>query len=175
MNVTLTDHQNDAVDQAVAWFKEAGRHSFDDVSMLGRGQDCSFAGPAGSGKTTVVPAVIEKMGLQPSDVAFCAPTGKASLVMGKKLRNFGMNISPTTIHKLIYMPRSSKADSIQASIDGVNNQIISVRAGDQSYIYYKEGKLSVVDAETTLKDLKRQLMRLMDNDDTTRCGKKEND
>ena len=141
----------------------------DDVpeTLLGKGQDFFFGGYAGTGKTTVLPAAIESMGLSPEDVAFCAPTGKAAKVMGEKLRGFGMNVTPTTIHKLIYLPKRARADAIQAEIDRLKQSLLTAKAEGGSSVYLDgiEGPVSIKQAEQRLKELNFDLIRAMDNDD----------
>lgn len=171
MTISLTDHQWSAVKLASDWYKDADAHRFEfeyafgDDTMLGRGQDFFFGGYAGTGKTTVLPAVIEEMGLQPADVAFCAPTGKAAKVMGDKLRAFGMAVTPTTIHKLIYMPKRAAADAIMANIKSLKDQIVRVKTGEARIIVYKESTLSTEEAERHIQNLNMELVRAMDNDD----------
>lgn len=52
-------------------------------------------GSAGTGKTTVAKAIAAAVG---AGVAFCAPTGKAALVLQRK------GVPATTVHSLIYRP-----------------------------------------------------------------------
>ena len=56
-----------------------------------------ISGYAGSGKSTLVTFIIAALGLDPSDVAYCAFTGKAANVLKQK----GCS-NPTTAHKLLY-------------------------------------------------------------------------
>lgn len=184
MTPSLTDHQWGAVKTAANWYKDADKNRFqfermnqmeDAVSfsqnkgklstMLGQGQDFFFGGFAGTGKTTVLPAVIEAFGLTPEQVAFCAPTGKAAKVMGDKLRAFGMRVTPTTIHKLIYLPKRAHADKIEAQIRNVQGQIVACKMGDQESVYFNERHMSVGDAEAVVKQLNFDLIRAMDNND----------
>ena len=182
VSFTLTDHQWEQAKLAVNWYKDAdlNRHTFENVfrfetadtmgtgtiqTMLGKGQDFFFGGFAGTGKTTVLPAIIESMGLSPEDVAFCAPTGKAAKVMGDKLRAFGMRVTPTTIHKLIYLPKRAHADRLQAQIDNLNTQIIRVKTGEQTGVFWAENLISVEEAEAVLQRVTFDLIRAMDNND----------
>lgn len=183
MTPSLTDHQWQAVKLSGDWYKEADNHRhefemanfYEDAAsfargdtpptMLGNGQDFFFGGYAGTGKTTVLPAVIESMGLTPEDVAFCAPTGKAAKVMGEKLRAFGMHVTPTTIHKLIYMPKRAAADRIQAQIDNLSGQIMKVKMGETTGVYWRESMISVQDAEGHIHQLNFDLIRAMDQND----------
>lgn len=173
MAITPTQHQWDNIKLAADWYKTAdkNRHLFegaiygDNDTMLGRGQDFFFGGYAGSGKSQVVPFAIEAMGLNPEEVAFVAPTGKAAKVVGTKLRDFGIRATPTTIHKLIYLPKRANADRIQALIESINTQVIACKLGKQQSVFYKEGLISAQDAEKVLLTLHKDLDRAMDNND----------
>lgn len=173
MTINPTNHQLAAVKLAAEWYKDADRkrHMFegarygDNESMLGHGQDFFFGGFAGTGKTAVLPHTLEAMGVQPDEVAFVAPTGKAAKVMGDKLRDFGIRVTPTTIHKLIYMPKRANADRIQSLIDNIGEQIVMCKMGEQQAVHYKEMPHTVKEAELILKALNSDLDRAMDNDD----------
>ncbi|WNL50683.1 RecD-like DNA helicase [Ruegeria phage RpAliso] len=186
---TLTDHQWGATKQAAAWYREAdlNRHLFettalqdlgqltsgDDIpTMLGQGQDFFFAGYAGTGKTTVLPAVIEECGLTPEEVAFCAPTGKAAKVMGEKLRAFGMRVTPTTIHKLIYLPKAERAGAIERRIKDINEAIFMAKAEKSPSVTFwdrdERRTVSIKDAEQRVQELGFDLIRAMDNDEGPR-------
>jgi exodeoxyribonuclease-5 len=66
-------------------------------AVLATGKPISvFVGPAGSGKTTIMKALIEDQ-QQHRQVVLCAPTGKAASVLAEKT---GMDVS--TIHSAIY-------------------------------------------------------------------------
>jgi exodeoxyribonuclease V len=185
MTPTLTDHQWSAVKLAASWYKEAdsSRHLFENAwgdteevsgkyrpaTMLGKGQDFFFGGFAGTGKTTVLPATLEEFGLTPDEVAFVAPTGKAAKVMGSKLRDFGIGAVPTTIHKLIYLPRKERAAVIQGRIDAINERILHAKVEGIAFVTVENRgeiqTLSIKEAEKKLHDLGFDLARAMDNDD----------
>lgn len=83
--ITLNDSQLDAVDKAYKWFKEPnGQQVF------------SIVGPAGTGKTTIISALIERLDLEPTEVLFMAYVGKAAMVLSLK-GNYAK-----TIHSSIY-------------------------------------------------------------------------
>lgn len=71
----LSPDQRVAVDGAIAWFRAPGRAS----------SEFAITGPAGSGKTTVVSAIIEKLNLQPDQLVMVAPTGKAVEALKQRL------------------------------------------------------------------------------------------
>ena len=116
MTITLTDQQNSAVRAVSEWFKNTKFTHSD------RGHSFSLEGFAGSGKTTILPDIINDTGLCPDDIAFCAPTGKAAMVMGRKLKSQGISTVPTTIHKLIYRPKGEKVDALTKRLADLNYQ-----------------------------------------------------
>lgn len=70
-----------------------------------------LAGYAGTGKSTILPAMIDKINLLLDHCRFCAPTGKAAKVMTEKLHAFGLtNVTAMTIHRLIYRPRPLRVE-----------------------------------------------------------------
>uniref|UniRef100_A0AB74UG69 RecD-like DNA helicase n=1 Tax=Caulobacter phage BL57 TaxID=3348355 RepID=A0AB74UG69_9VIRU len=63
----------------------------------------TMTGYAGSGKSTILPFILDKLGIVPETVAFVAPTGKAAKVMRSKLKAQGYpNSNAGTIHSAIY-------------------------------------------------------------------------
>jgi len=99
----LTDEQSRAVMAARDWFTEVGGER---GSRPAPPPPFRLAGYAGTGKSTIIPHLVEALGLQPErDVVYVAPTGKAALVMTRKLRAAGLTGAvATTIHKAIYKP-----------------------------------------------------------------------
>ena len=67
MGIELTNEQIYATYDAETWFRSSTS-----------GQVFEISGPAGSGKTTLVLYIIEKLGLRKKDVLFCAYMGKAA-------------------------------------------------------------------------------------------------
>ena len=59
-------------------------------------EDFVYAGPAGTGKTTILPYVIEELGLEQHEVLYVAYTGKASSVLMQK------GFDASTIHSAFY-------------------------------------------------------------------------
>lgn len=72
----LSPDQRDAVERALDWFRLPGS---------GTGKPFAITGPAGSGKSTVLSAIIERTRLQPDAVMLVAPTGKAVQAIKAKL------------------------------------------------------------------------------------------
>lgn len=85
-STTLTKEQEIAVKGIKEWISK------------GNEQDCSLVGFAGTGKTFLVNFIIKELGFNYKEVAFAALTGKASLVLKKRNKNF----SCSTIHRLAY-------------------------------------------------------------------------
>jgi exodeoxyribonuclease-5 len=83
----LTDDQTSAIRAAVNWYKNQRKVQ----------QVFQINGLAGTGKTSIIPYIIDDLGLDPEhDVVFGTYTGKAALVLRKK------GIPCRTIHSLIY-------------------------------------------------------------------------
>ena len=83
----LTDDQTAAIQAAVDWYKNQSNNQ----------QVFRLYGLAGTGKTSIIPYIIDDLGLDPErDVVFGTYTGKAALVLRKK------GIPCRTIHSLIY-------------------------------------------------------------------------
>jgi exodeoxyribonuclease-5 len=83
----LTKQQTEAIDTVCSWFQYRNGLSY-----------FRLGGLAGTGKTSIILEIIEKLSLSIERVAFAAYTGMAAKVMQKK------NIPATTLHKLIYKP-----------------------------------------------------------------------
>lgn len=86
MSIELTDEQTTLLENLHKWFK------------MQNNQYYSYSGSPGTGKTTIIKILIERLGLEPYNVISVAYTGKATLQL---LMN-GMNAM--TIHSLIYKP-----------------------------------------------------------------------
>jgi exodeoxyribonuclease-5 len=69
----------------------------------GRRRRLTIGGLAGTGKSTIIRAIVDQY--RSSDIAVCAPTGKAAHV----LRTKGVE-GARTLHSLIYTPRGEDAD-----------------------------------------------------------------
>ena len=89
MGIELTNEQLDLSECIIKWYRHYGSGK----------QYYYYSGAAGTGKTTVIKYVIEKLGLSNNEVMACAYVGKAVLV----LMRHGLNAS--TIHSLIYVPQ----------------------------------------------------------------------
>lgn len=85
MGIILNDQQDECVKKAIRWYKR-----------LDSKQTFEVSGPAGSGKTTMVKALIHELGIDMEDVLFVAYVGKAAL----QLTRSGVN--GRTIHSTFY-------------------------------------------------------------------------
>ena len=94
--IMLNDQQLELVDKIIDWYKN-----------LYRGSECAhysstdelkfvYSGPAGSGKTTVVKYIIEKLNLKRNEYISAAYVGKAVTQLQKN------GLRAKTIHSLIY-------------------------------------------------------------------------
>ena len=110
---TPSEHQEQAITSALDWYREN-----QDIRPEGDGaSDFYLGGFAGTGKSTILPTIIDRVGVPPEDIQFCAPTGKAAKVMSEKLKAYGIDRRARTIHSLIYRPRPLRAEIIQKALD----------------------------------------------------------
>jgi exodeoxyribonuclease-5 len=84
-----------------------------------------LGGFAGTGKSTLLPVLIDALDIDPSDIAFMAPTGKAARVMRTKLKEADVSADCKTIHSSIYLPSSQKADVLEKQKLALEMQIDS--------------------------------------------------
>lgn len=111
-------------------------------------------GFAGTGKSTVLPFLVESTGLQPHQIVFCAPTGKAAKVMTKKMQAEGLNVRATTIHKAIYRPKALKAYQIE-------QELFSAQA--EYKVACNEGNpIGIREIKSKVKQLEKNLERAYD-------------
>ncbi|UTU07869.1 RecD-like DNA helicase [Caulobacter phage C1] len=75
-----------------------------------------LAGYAGTGKSTILPHIIEALGFPIDKIKFLAPTGKAAKVMTKKLAAQGFKAVATTIHSAIYRARPAPISQLEAEL-----------------------------------------------------------
>lgn len=86
-SIVLTRGQEEGTKKILDWYSNQNNQEF------------KLAGYAGTGKSFMVRNVIDELNLNLSQVAFCAFTGKASLVL---MRYLGSDYNVSTIHRLIY-------------------------------------------------------------------------
>jgi len=89
----LSPDQRAAYDGIVAWLNRGTNTK----------QICTLAGYAGTGKTTVVSLVSQEF-VKRGAVAFCAFTGKASSVLGRKLAAAGI----PTVQRVVYVGKNTR-------------------------------------------------------------------
>ena len=87
--VQFTEEQENLISKAINWFNNSSEQIFE------------YAGSAGTGKTLVASEIINRLNLSFDNVAPCAYTGAASIV----LRTKGL-VSAKTIHSWIYEPKT---------------------------------------------------------------------
>lgn len=109
-DITLSDLQNRGSNQIAEWFRDCIPNE--------KGQKFYLGGYAGTGKTSIIPALIDRCNLSFKDVAFCAPTGKAAKVITGKLRGMydTKDITAKTIHSTIYIPARAKVEALREEI-----------------------------------------------------------
>lgn len=87
------------------------------VSMIKGGAPVTILdGYAGTGKSTILPFIIDDLGFDPNSIAFVAPTGKAAKVMRTKLRTKYSGIVTSTVHSAIYRAKPAPVGKIEADL-----------------------------------------------------------
>lgn len=151
---SLSPQQGDAVRKIKHWFQN-------ETAMRQVFVMCGFAG---TGKSTILPDILDATGLSPGQVAFCAPTGKAAKVMGTKLRAQGINVYPSTIHSLIYTPKPQKAETLERELEDTRRFVSGLKAGE---IHPPSGdlKADIREGEKKINILVKDLDRAYDLND----------
>lgn len=80
----LNDQQKEVIDLGVNWYESPKKQTFE------------VSGPAGSGKTTIVRKIIQRIGVDPDDALYLAYVGKAAMMLSLNGNN------GRTIHSVIY-------------------------------------------------------------------------
>nr|WP_237684057.1 AAA family ATPase [Pseudaminobacter soli] len=111
-------------------------------------------GFAGTGKSTVLPFLVEATGLAPNQIVFCSPTGKAAKVMTKKLHAEKMTATATTIHKAIYQPKAMKAYQIEQELFRAQAEFKDIQSSGNSAL--------IREAARRVKQWERDLERAYD-------------
>lgn len=171
MAITLTPLQEKGVLAVRAWFGDVAHydvfnpnpnHYDNNAPVVGDAPDFLMTGFAGTGKSTILPNIIEACNLQPERVAFCAPTGKAAKVMTSKLKDFGIFQRARTIHSYIYRPRALKAEVLEKNLDALKSQRASLldRLKDHPQ---GDKHPDVVDIDRSIKLTEKDLDKAYDN------------
>lgn len=129
------------------------------VKCLRDGQPLTYlAGYAGTGKSTILPDIVEHSGFSPDDIIFLAPTGKAAKVMRNKLKaqNFP-NWMATTIHSAIYRAKPAPIGTLEDQLYNIQEQRQKLRAAGAEAHKEVIGSLSkdITRLESELNDLYR--------------------
>lgn len=141
MSFSLSPQQSKAVKKVGDWYKNDSA-----IKLV-----FTLEGFAGTGKSTILPDILEATGLEPHEIAFCAPTGKAAKIMGEKLRAQGINRPPSTIHSLIYTPKQQKAEVLEKELAEAKEEYIRIKAGEdapsgdaRSYLIELDKKIAIL-------------------------------
>lgn len=160
-DIVLSDMQTKAAGKVKTWFREAVHGDFEKFYL---------AGYAGSGKTSILPYLIDHCGLNWQDVTFCAPTGKAAKVLTGKLQGMynDKNVFAKTIHSQIYVPLKAKVEKLRDDILFLEKSIKDLkRTQDQTASFDPAEFQNRVDSmEGELRQLKVQF------DDANRLAQK---
>lgn len=105
--IQLSQKQGEFVSDVVSWFS----------SDSGIRSSYKGAGLAGTGKSTVLPFILDDLGLSGDQVLAMAPTGKAAKVMTDKFNDQGLQLRAQTVHSTIYTPNATALDMIQDQIE----------------------------------------------------------
>lgn len=91
----LSSDQVEVFDQTMSWYRDPNARQY-----------LKIGGYAGVGKTTLVAGLARELERQGERIAYCAFTGKAVNVMSKKLHAAGVTGWYSTLHALMYRPKS---------------------------------------------------------------------
>lgn len=150
----LNQEQAAAVDCLLAWWEGDRRLPF------------KLEGGAGTGKTTTIIHAVQALGLEPEDVLYAAPTGKAANVLARKT-----GAPATTLHRLLYSPDLSAENALRAQLEQESDPEEKKRLKKELAKLQKNlrftlrterlrGRLVVVDERSMVgKDIERDLLR----------------
>lgn len=125
--ITLSAQQGQAVKSIGEWYKdfefEVSKPFFE------------LTGYAGSGKTTILPHIVDELGILPDDIAFCSPTGKAAKVMTTKMKGMGIGTRAKTVHSTIYLPNRHKVEVLERQLKDRKDAREAMTLGRLSGLY----------------------------------------
>lgn len=151
----LGNQQAAGVRKAVQWWK------FERETQ----QVFKLAGFAGTGKSTILPFIIDDFGLTAGEIAFMAPTGKAAKVMGTKLRAQGYQVEPSTVHSAIYQPKPQKAEMLESDLRTLEAERILVINDEHPGIPDRASAIAAIkEIEKKIEIIKKDLDRAYDQD-----------
>ena len=149
---TLSPMQNHAVKAVDDWYKLVSNNEemyADEAPVFYLG------GYAGTGKSTILPVIIDKLGISLDSIIFCAPTGKAAKVMTEKLKQFGIHRRAGTIHSNIYRPRLLRVDVLIQQ----HNELLTQR---EEITKYGGSKDKLADLERSIKMVEKDIDKAYD-------------
>lgn len=150
---TLSTKQEGAVKAATNWFRNNNLEPF------------KLTGYAGSGKSTILPVIIDSLGIDPEGVAFCAPTGKAAKVMGAKLAQFDIKTRCRTIHSYIYTPKMEKPAVLERRLIDLRNQLEYATNNQHQYPTTEDFKKAERELLLQIKQTDKELDKALDRND----------
>jgi exodeoxyribonuclease-5 len=109
-------------------------------------------GFAGTGKSHILPYIVDDLGFDLSTVAFIAPTAKAAKVMRNKLRTLYPSAVASTLHSAIYRAKP-------APISQLENELYNHQSELQTYLAQKSEMGEKPDA-AHVASLRKQVQRL---------------
>lgn len=129
----LTNDQSNLIDEIVYWYK----HDQD--------EDYVYTGAAGTGKTTVIPYIINELGLEQDEVLYVAYTGKAASVLMQK------GFDASTIHSAFF-DLVNKPLYVNGKVVKKNDRIVMVPKFVEKEYINSRIKLIVVDEWSMVND-----------------------
>ena len=139
-HIVFNNQQQAAIDDIISWVAEGG----DEEPYL-------LQGYAGTGKTTLVREVMDKLTVPLSRIALVAPTNRAAKVLGNKT-----GLHTMTIHKLIYLTVREELDyqrerlhmwESARNFTDLADLIIESNETDLAQLYVDEGGYNALDEE----------------------------
>lgn len=131
----LNPQQQAAIDDIVRWFEQSQGRDNPEPYIL--------QGYAGTGKTTLLRILMQRLKVSLSRIALCAPTNRAAKVLANKTGLFTQ-----TVHKLIYVTVSEE----------INFQRERLRMWDEAKSFTEMGEQLIVQSGQNLEDEFNELM-----------------
>lgn len=93
-----TEDQERALERITSWFHNEDSKTF------------RLGGLAGTGKSSMIIWIHERLGITPREIQYVAPTNKASLVVQRRLEEADINANARTLHKAYYRKMERHCD-----------------------------------------------------------------
>lgn len=148
---SVRDYEDDALGMDMRRMRDHRTNGEAPVFYLG--------GYAGTGKSTILPVIIDALRIPIDLICFCAPTAKAAKVMTDKLKMHGIDQRARTIHSQIYRPKRLKAEELQLQLDGLIGQRDHVLKHSDGT---EEGKARLLEIEQSIKMVEHDLDKAYD-------------